>query len=221
LYSSAGLQHLLFVVRSNVCADFATMVNKGDAIGWEQWRNLPYEQQMGFRIPISLMLDLPLLRSRKRVITASEYLRLHGQDPASESSSGYWTRDSYISQPNVFDPDEKMPTQFVIENHWYDPDGVNRVDYIGQAMKNRGKWERYVEPETQESAGYWPPEEPTDISNRLRSAIPDGKYIMDWETARTALRASRLGMVDLDNDEAVEGILNDNGWEVLRTFQSV
>ena len=38
------------------------MVNKADAIGWDEWRELPYEQQMAFRIPISLVLDLPRLR---------------------------------------------------------------------------------------------------------------------------------------------------------------
>jgi hypothetical protein len=196
------------------------MVNKGDAIGWEEWRNLPIEQQMGFRIPISNMLDLPRLRSRHRVITAAEYLRLHGQDPASESSSGFWFRDKYISQPNVFDPDKRIPTQFVIENHWYDPGGVNRVDYIPQAMKNRGKWERYIKPESRESAGFWPPEGPTDVSNRLRNALPDDKPIMSWDTAKGVLRAAGLSG-DLNNDQVVEGILNDNGWEVLRTFHSV
>jgi hypothetical protein len=67
-------------MRSTVCADYATMVNKGDAIGWEEWRKLPYEQQMGFRIPITLMFDLPRLRARYPIITASEYLRLHGQE---------------------------------------------------------------------------------------------------------------------------------------------
>jgi hypothetical protein len=208
---------------STVCADFATMVNKGDAIGLDEWRSLPYEQQMGFRIPISLMLDLPRLRSTHRVITASEYLRLHGQDPESESSSGFWPRDSYIAHPNVFDSDEtKTPTQFVIENHWYDPPGVNRVDYLPQAMKSRGRWEPYLDPETQETAGYWPPEEPTDVSDRLTSAMPEGGAILNWETAKSALRAAMLGPgVDLDDDGVVQGILSANGWEVLHTFESV
>lgn len=29
-----------------VCASYAEMVNRGDAIGWSEWRELPIEQQM-------------------------------------------------------------------------------------------------------------------------------------------------------------------------------
>ncbi|KAI9512604.1 hypothetical protein F5148DRAFT_1162781 [Russula earlei] len=206
-----------------VCADYATMVNKNDAIGWEEWRKLPYEQQMGFRIPISIMLDLPLLRQKYPVITASEYLRLHGQDPESESSSGFWPREQYIARPNVFQSNKtRTPTQFIIENHWYDPSGTHRVDYIPQEMKDRGKWGRHPGTKIGETAGSFAPEEPTDVSNRLTSALPDGKFIMDWDTAKTALRAAGLGTeVDLNNDDVVERTLNIHGWEVLRSFQSV
>jgi hypothetical protein len=198
------------------------MVNKGDAIGWEEWRELPYEQQMGFRIPISVMIDLPRLRQRSHVITASEYLRLHGQDPATESSSGFWLREWYITNPNVFESNKtKTPSQFIIENHWYDPTGTNRVDYIPQAMKSRGKWERYPEPEIRETAGFWPPEEPTNISNLLTSALPEGRAFLGWDAAKGVLRESRLGQEEDLNDDDVEGMLNANGWEVLHTFDSV
>ncbi|KAI9509096.1 hypothetical protein F5148DRAFT_1148555 [Russula earlei] len=206
-----------------VCADYATMVNKNDAIGWEEWRNLPYEQQMAFRIPISIMLDLPRLRQRYPVITASEYLRLHGQDPSSESSSGFWPREQYIARPNVFQSDKtKTPTQFIVENRWYDPRGTHRVDYIPQKMKNRGKWGRRPWLDIGGTVGYWPPEDPTEISNRLKNALPEGKFIMGWDTAKSALKVSGLGPeVDLDKDDVVENILNTNGWEVLRTFNDV
>jgi len=201
------------------------MVNKGDAIGLEEWRNLPYEQQMGFRIPISVMIDLPRLRERHPVITTLEYLRLHGQDPESESSSGYWYRDAYLGHPSVFETNKtKTLTLFVIENHWYDPSGTNRVDYIPESMKNRGKWERHPGPEIGETAGSWPHEEPTGISIRLTSALPEdtSNSFISWDAAKTALRESQLEPeVDLDNDEVVEEILNDNGWEVLHTFDSV
>jgi hypothetical protein len=196
------------------------MVNKGDAIGWDEWRELPYEQQMGFRIPISLMLDLPRLRQRHAVITASDYLRLHGQDPESESSSGFWSRESYISHPNVFEPNKTL-TQFVIENGWYAPQGVIRVDYIPQAMKDRGKWEPHPESEIP-GERYVPLGEPTEISNRLTSALPEDQFVMSWDTAKSTLRAAELAFeVDLDNDQVAERVLNDNGWEVLHTFQGV
>jgi hypothetical protein len=49
-----------------------------------------------------------------------------------------------------------------------------------------------------------------------------GTAILDWETAKSAVRAATLGPgVDLDNDDIVEGILSANGWEVLYTFESV
>ena len=217
------LQLFIFVC-STVCADYATMVNKGDAVDSEEWRDLPYEQQMGFRIPISLMLDLPRLRKQYPVITASEYLRLHGLDSENESSSGFWLREWYTSSPNVFGSNKtKTPSQFLIENHWYDPTGIDRVDYIPQAMKARGKWERYSEPEVVgETAGYWPPEEQTDISNLLSNAMLEDHSILGWDDVKVVLKESRLGQeMDLNDDNVVESVLNTNGWEVLYTFESV
>ena len=181
------------------------MVNKGDAMGRDEWRELPIEQQMGFRIPISVMMDLPRLRERGPVITASEYLRLHGQDPKMESGDGLWPQELYHSQANVFESNRtKTPSLFVIENHWYDPPGTVRVDYIPQEMKER---------ESSQSG-----EEPTEISNRLRRKAGSGN-VTDWEPAQSVLSLSGLEPeVDLDDDDVMERILNDNGWEVLYTF---
>jgi hypothetical protein len=198
------------------------MVNKGDVIGWDEWRELSIEQQMGFRIPISTMLNLAHIRKRHAVITVSDYMRLHGLDPEHESSSGFWFRDWYHTRPNVFEKDKsKLPSLFVIENHWYDPPTVNRVDYIPPAMKKRGNWVRYANPDSPEAGGYWPAMEPTDVSIRLASAMPENKAIMDWNTAKYVLASAGLGgEVNLDDDEVVEGILNAHGWEVLHTFTS-
>lgn len=46
---------------------------------------------------------------------------------------------------------------------------------------------------------------------------------LDWDTAKNVLLNSPdfAGDVNLDNDEAVEGLLNAHGWEVLHTFPSV
>jgi hypothetical protein len=207
------------VMCSTVCADYAPMVNKGDVIDWDEWRGHSIEQQVGFRIPISLMIDLGRIRERHAVITASDYLRLHGRDPKEESISGYWLRDWYHTHANMFEPDKsKLPSLFVIENHWYDPQGVNRVDYIPPAMKKRGKWMRYSNSESQET-GYWSPIEPTDVSTRLASAMLEGKAIMDWNTTKSILASAELGdEVNLEDDEVVEGVLNRHGWEVLHTF---
>src|SRR5882762_4686690 len=45
-------------IYSTVCADYTSMVNKGDAVGWDEWRDMPIEKQMGFRIPISVMVNI-------------------------------------------------------------------------------------------------------------------------------------------------------------------
>jgi len=182
------------------------MVNKGDAMGRDEWRELPIEQQMGFRIPISVMMDLPRFRERGPVITASEYLRLHGQDPEVESTDGSWPRESYHNQGNVFESDRtKTPSLFVIENHWYDPPGTIRVDYIPQEMKGR---------ENSQSG-----EGQTGISKLLWRKAGLGTAAVDWEPAKGILELSELGPgVDLGDDAVVERILNDNGWEVLHTF---
>jgi hypothetical protein len=210
------------IENSEFCADYAVMVNRGDAVGRDDWRELPIEKQMAFRIPISIMIDLPHLRAQHPVITVSEYLRLHGLDPEAESSRGSWQKESYHSHPNVSESNKtKMPSLFVIENQWYEPSGSNRVDYIPQAMKERGNWERYSPSQSQESGGSWPFVEPTDISERLTNALGDFPDVLNWDTAKRILGTSELELgVDLDDDKAVGDVLNANGWEVLHTFFS-
>ena len=212
------------VIDSEACADYAVMVNRGDAVGLDTWRELPIEKQMAFRIPISIMMDLPHLRAHYPVITISEYLRLHGQDPETESSRGYWQRELYHSHPNVFESNKtKIPSLFVIKNHWYEPPGSIRVDCIPQAMKERGNWERYSPLQSQEFGGYWPFAEPTEISERLAAAnaLRDYPDVLEWDATKGVLRTSKLEPeVDFEDDKAVEDVLNANGWEVLYTFFS-
>ena len=208
---------------SETCADYAIMVNRGDAVGLDTWRELPIEKQMAFRIPISVMIDLPHLRARHSVITVSEYLRLHGLDPEAESSRGTWQRESYHTHPNVFESNKtKSPSLFVIENQWYEPSGSTRVDYIPQTMKERGNWESHSS-QSQESGGYWSFAEPTELSGRLSNAVSesDSPAVLDWDTARRILGTSEfVPEVDFDDDKAVEDVLNANGWEILHTFFS-
>ncbi|KAH9081639.1 hypothetical protein EDB83DRAFT_2539219 [Lactarius deliciosus] len=185
----------------SVCADYAPMVGT-------EWRELPFEQQMAFRIPISLMVNITHLRNRQPVITVSEYLRLHGQSPESESTSGFWPRESYHTHPNVFETNKtKTPSLFVIENHWYDPAGTNRVDCIPEAMKRRGNLERHPGPDNYDC--------------RLAAALPEHHFVLDWNTAKNVLTSSDLSEeAGLDDDGAIEELLNVHGWEVLHTFQS-
>jgi hypothetical protein len=195
------------------------MVNRGDAVGSDEWRELPIEKQMAFRIPISIMIDLPHLRAHYPVITVSEYLRLHGLDPEAESSRGSWQRESYHTHSDVFESNKtKTPSLFVIENQWYDPSGSTRVDHIPQAMKERGNWERYLPSQSQDTSGYWPFVVPTEVSRRLANLYSGA---LDWDTAKRVLLSSELEPeVDLGDDKVVEDVLNANGWEVLHTFFS-
>ena len=50
------LRHL-----GTVCVDYATIVNKGDAMGLDEWCKLPITQQMGFRSTISIIMDFSRL----------------------------------------------------------------------------------------------------------------------------------------------------------------
>ena len=198
------------------------MVNRGDAVGQDEWRGLPIKKQMAFRIPNSIMIDLSHLRARHPVITVSEYLNLHGLDPEAESSSGSWQRESYHTHPNVFESNKTMtPSLFVIKNEWYEHSGSTRVNYIPQAMKGRGNWEPHPPSQSQESGGYWPFVEPTEISERLTNALSDFPPVLDWDTTKRVLLSSELEPeVDLNDDKVVEDVLNANGWEILHTFFS-
>ena len=207
------------------------MVNRGDAVNSDEWRELPIEQQMGFRIPISAVVNMTNLRNRQPVITVSEYLRIHGQDPERESSNGSWFRERYHTRPNVFEADKtKTPSLFIIENHWYDPTGTTRVDFIPEAMKRRGNLNRQPGPDNHNaSAEYWPTVEPTELSKDLaesmlsRGSSPGWdtiKNVLDWDTAKNVLMTSSnvIEDVNLDDDDVVEELLSAHGWEVLHTF---
>ncbi|KAH9173199.1 hypothetical protein EDB89DRAFT_2068949 [Lactarius sanguifluus] len=207
-----------------VCADYAPMVNMDSATGLDQWHVLPADQQIGFRIPISVIVNMTHLRNRQPVITASEYLRLHGQDPESESSSGFWPRQSYHTHPNIFETNKtKTPSLFVIENDWYEPRGSIRVNYIPEAMKRRGKLERHPGPDDYGgSTKYWPPLEPTELSNDLAETLRWQNSAIAWYIAKHIVKSSDQGKgVNLDDDGEMEDLLNAHGFEVLHTFQNV
>ncbi|THH21521.1 hypothetical protein EW146_g25 [Bondarzewia mesenterica] len=204
-----------------VCAEYATMVNKGDAVGWEEWRELPIEQQMGWEIPMSLMFNLTHLRQTQPVILVSDYLRLHGQGPEVEFSNGAWQRELYHQRANVFEKDKtKLPSLYVIENHWYDPSRSNRVDLLPDAVKQRGNWSPEGWDKKSGRKGHWPYFPQTEASERLQAALESEKSVLDWDEAREALQAKDgIQLWDVSSDEKLEQVLRANGWEVLHTFR--
>ena len=213
---------LFSTIHSTVCADYAPMVNRKD--GSDSWKGVPIEQQMGFRIPISVIVNMTHLRNRQPVITASDYLRLHGQDPESESKNGFWSHQHHHTPPNVFEANKtNTPSLFIIEDKWYQYEGTNRVNYIPEAMKRRGNLERIPKPENYDLDDYWPPIEPTGLSRRLAAKLPSEFSTIDWRAVEEVLGNSidLVGEVNLNDNKAVEEVLNTHGWEVLRTFEDV
>lgn len=185
------------------------MVNRGDAIGWGEWRDLPMEKQMGWRVPMSMMLDLPHLRSQYNVLLVDEYLRYHGMDPGKEWSNGAWHRTDYLA-PNM--------TIFVVKNEEYDPEGWVRVDSRDTMFKahtnkhhdhshehGHGAMDKRAMPEVPGQG---------ELHDKLTSMIGND-LVLDWNKARIAV----AGFVNSTRDKAeVEEFLWANGWATLHTF---
>ncbi|KAF8321692.1 hypothetical protein DL93DRAFT_2051444, partial [Clavulina sp. PMI_390] len=114
------------------CAAFAEMVNRGDALGSNEWRQRPQREQLGWKIPIELMIDLERARQYHPVITTREFLEIHGVDPVVEDSRGQWNNITYHNTTAPL----TSPTLFVLLNGQYDPRGTTRVDRITRRVPN-------------------------------------------------------------------------------------
>jgi hypothetical protein len=185
------------------------------------------------------MFNLTHLRRSHPVILTSEYLRLHNLSADVESSNGAWSRTAYHEHANVFDSATgKRPSLQVIENSWFDPKGINRVDVLPDEMKLRGNWSEEFGDHTNGRRGDWGATVTTTVSHLLSDALPQGQSILFWEQAREVLQATppdvsqehavdknsidsaakiRLHR-DVSSDEGLEGVLRSNGWEVLYTY---
>lgn len=202
------------------------MVNRNDAVGSGEWRNLPPAQQMAFRIPISTMLNITLLRQTQPVILLSDYLRLHGLTPESEQSNGVWNREQYHSRANIITG--KKPTLFVVKNEWYDPSGTLRVDGLPHAIRERGKWTFAVGDDNMGPIGRW--EEPSDdvdvVAKCLDSTARDrGRGWLEWSEARRAVQGCEPSLVLVADenlsDRTLERLITNNGWEVVHTYRGL
>ncbi|KAI0316209.1 hypothetical protein OF83DRAFT_1173097, partial [Amylostereum chailletii] len=209
----------------DACAEYAEMVNKGDALHSDEWRQLPHDKQMGFRVPIQLMLNLTRMRELHPVVLVSDYLRLHGLPADVEASDGRWQRETYHASPAVFPPHaqdaDALPTLFVVENHHYDPLGSTRVDRIPYDMKQRGGWTPDGGDPARGERGHWPEALMTATKQKLHNALSVNSATLGWERARYIVREAGSTEYDLDTDEGVEMALRVNGWETLYTFNAV
>lgn len=124
------------VILSTACATLAPTVNRGDAVGTEDWRSWPLAQQMGWRVDIRYvyiqsaksvdrnsifprtMFNISHVRERHNVILVAEYLHLHDLPADLESSNGAWKRTEYHQNASIIN--HKRPSMFEFANDWYD-----------------------------------------------------------------------------------------------------
>lgn len=206
---------------SSVCSDHFEMVNRGDAIGSDQWRYLPPAQQMAYRIPITTMLDLTLLREVQPVILVSDYLQLHGLPLHLEQSNGTWSRDAYHSNSNVYTG--RKPSFHEIKNNWYDPSGTIRVDRLPDEIKERGKWRFRMGDDETGPIGEWTTgESESEVAESLRSMSQSRSRLwLEWEEAVNAMTDALQNSEVAETDRKFEEIAHDHGWETVYTYQRV
>jgi hypothetical protein len=123
------------------------MVNRNDALHSDEWKDIPLDQQMGWLIPLEMMIDVPYLRSqdpsfsapkfRHNVLLMSEFLVLQGLNETYIKPDGSWDREYYHSGVDF----EYWGTHHeaaldlgVVRNDDYEPQGVVRVDTVFPMM---------------------------------------------------------------------------------------
>lgn len=198
---------------NSVCAAYATMVNRGDATSTDEWRQLPLEKQMAWRIPVSLMFNLTHLRETHAVITVSEYLRLHNISADVETTNGRWDTDLYHRGVNIFSDSGVEPSLYVIKNELYDADIV-RVDQLPQTMRERGGWNV-----THGQVGSWTITEETLLSKALHDAMSSRASVLDWDTVLIVVGDRHdQNETESSSTSSIANTLEENGWEVLYTY---
>ncbi|KAG2059987.1 hypothetical protein BDR06DRAFT_993662 [Suillus hirtellus] len=198
---------------NSVCAAYATMVNRGDATSTDEWRQLPLEKQMAWRIPVFLMFNLTHLRETHAVITVSEYLRLHNISADVETTNGRWDTDLYHRGVNIFSDSGVEPSLYVIKNELYDADIV-RVDQLPQTMRERGGWNV-----THGQVGSWTITEETVLSKALHDAMSSRASVLDWDTVLIVMGDRRdQNETESSSTSSIANTLEENGWEVLYTY---
>lgn len=197
------------------------MVNRNDAIGLDEWRELPLDEQMGWRVPTTEMLNITLLRQYQPVILTGEFLSLHNLSAATEQNNGAWDRYKYHMGTYLFGQyPGRHPALFVIENTWFDPGDVHRVDRLPPYLKSSELWDPAGGNRNTAQIGGWKDVEITPTAAKLGAAVRDGRRLLDWHEAKWAV-SDELRLVDPTmSDVALKTLLEDNGWYVMHTFSS-
>jgi len=184
------------------------MVNRGDALGTDEWRNIPMDRQMGWILPIEIMIDVPHLRKKHNVMLMTEYLYLQGLNLTHVRSNGGWDREYYHSGID-------RPTLFVIPNNIYDPQDVVRIDIVpSPPFVSLGDPNATVE---HFKANQWTP--PTEFGRACNVHLLESTFVkrrvwLDWAEVVGALR----WILPDYNNTRVEDALNAAGWVTLHTW---
>lgn len=191
------------------------MVNRGDATHSDEWRDLPIEQQMAWRVPISVMFNLTSLRQSHSVITTSDYLRLHNISVDVESTDGHWDVDTY----HVQDTGDMQPSLHAIENGWYDSGTFVRVDFIPEDMRLRGGWSSEGGDASRDQIGSWTNTgTDSEIYRALTEALPQDRPIVNWDNVRRIVEDGER-ITSTSSVEEIGNVLRENGFEVVYTYE--
>ncbi|KZT53847.1 hypothetical protein CALCODRAFT_519775 [Calocera cornea HHB12733] len=185
-----------------VCSAFEHRVNRAES-GSEEWRNLPAEDQDGWRIPIQLMFDLRSPapadpdqdqdqgqgqgQERYAVITTAQFLLMHGLSAALETPNGQWDSAAYLARA----PGAEQLTLHRIDPGQYQPQGHTVVDRLPR------------KPELAEG------EELNDGLRQRLHALTAGGGHADWGVVRHVVQQFLPDADGLDDDEddALVGLL--------------
>lgn len=193
------------------------MVNRGDATHSDEWRNLPMEQQMAWKVPISIMFDLTHLQQTHAVITTEDYLRLHDLSPDVESTDGRWDVDAYHVRGVT---GGLSPSLHAIDNDWYDSGIMVRVDNIPEDMRQRGGWsEQAGGNPSRDQVGAWTGPKPEDspVFRALTEHVPFGRPLISWDTVRRVVEDDER-ITSTSSVDEIGDVLRENGFEVVYTY---
>lgn len=223
---SCPIEHLR-VLPSSVCADYFPMINRIEATGLSEWRILPPPKQMGFRVPISVMLNVTLLRQYTPVILLSDYLRLHNLSAEDEQPTGTWHHEGYHFSANV--KTGRMPSLFTIKNSWFDPIGTIRVDDLPRGLKERGRWNFEAGDGETGPFGHW-----NTLAESLAGPLDECLHLaasernrvwLEWSEAREIVGNCGPSSVSVESgdlsDKMLESVAVSSGWEVVHTFRGL
>ncbi|KAF8321613.1 hypothetical protein DL93DRAFT_2051313 [Clavulina sp. PMI_390] len=127
------------------CEGFATMIDRDELSinrdGDEQEDEHPPPHQMGWLIPIEVMVDLANMRKHVPVLTISQYLTLNGLSTDLETRNGLWDRINYHSST----VNRTSPSLAVVPNKEFDHDlELLRVDTLPENLATSPKLDAHA-----------------------------------------------------------------------------